>query len=301
MTAPTIETTTLPDGYSCAVRWWRPRFDTLRQAQGPLTDRSAARGAVLYFHGIQSHGGWYEESGSRLADAGFSVLMPDRRGSGLNQVGRGHAESPDELVADATSHLDALLKESGAPKAHLVGVSWGGKLAVILAARYPQRVASISLIAPGIFPRIDLSTGEKFRVALSLAADRTRQFEVPLNDAKLFTNNPRWIEYFEQDTLKLTTYSAMFLLSSRRLDREAARLGRSAYRGPVHLFLAGHERIIDNDRTREWLRDLPSPDRRITEYPEGHHTLEFDADPEAFFKDEVTWILEREEASTSSR
>jgi alpha-beta hydrolase superfamily lysophospholipase len=252
---------------------------------------------VLYFHGIQSHGGWYEESGSRLAEAGFCVLMPDRRGSGLNQVSRGHAESPEQIVGDASFHLDSVLKEAGVGKAHTAGVSWGGKLAVILAARQPERVASVSLIAPGIFPRIDLSTGEKFKVALSLAADRTRLFDIPLNDATLFTNNPERIEYVERDELKLSRVSATFLLTSRRLDREAVRLGRSDYRGPVHLFLAGNERIIDNERTREWLRDLPSEDRQITEYPEGHHTLEFESDPEAFFRDQVGWISQRQQAT----
>ena len=85
-----LETLRLSDGYETHVRWWRP---------------PNPRGAVLYFHGIQSHGGWYETSGGRLADAGFNVLMPDRRGSGLNRAQRGHAVSDQQIVEDATDFL----------------------------------------------------------------------------------------------------------------------------------------------------------------------------------------------------
>ncbi|HAU36213.1 MAG TPA: hypothetical protein DCX07_00665, partial [Phycisphaerales bacterium] len=43
------------------------------------------------------------------------------------------------------------------PKVHLVGVSWGGKLATAYAAwaRRGVEIASLTLVAPGIVPRVD--------------------------------------------------------------------------------------------------------------------------------------------------
>lgn len=278
MLQPCIETLRYSDGYRAAVRWWRP---------------PEPRGAVLYFHGIQSHGGWYEMSGARLAEAGFTVLMPDRRGSGLNQAQRGHSPSIERSVQDAEESLSEVLRISGKPAAHLVGVSWGGKLCVSLAAKLPEQVATMSLIAPGLFPRVDVSATEKIRIALSIVNDRERAYDIPLNDAQMFTNNPERIRYVEGDRLKLVQVTAGFLLISRRLDRSTARLAESTYRNPIHLLLAGHDKIIHNDRTSDWLRGLPSPDRQITMYPEGHHTLEFDADPTAFIEDLCAWIANR--------
>lgn len=283
MLQPCVESLAMSDGYRTAVRWWRP---------------PEPRGAVLYFHGIQSHGGWYEMSGSRLAEAGLTVLMPDRRGSGLNREQRGHSPSVTRTVEDARECLDALLSASGHGGAHLVGVSWGGKLCVSLASHAPQRVRSMTLVAPGLFSKLDLPTLEKFRVAMSMVNDRERLFEIPLNDPRLFTANPERIEYVEADGLKLTRVSAGFLVVGRRLDRFTARFGQSGYRGAVHLMLAGQDRIIDNDRTGDWLRELPFEDRQITLYPEAHHTLEFEADPSAFLHDLVTWIGERCETPT---
>ncbi len=275
MVQPSIEVFQHSDGYPAHVRWWR--------VEKP-------RGAVLYLHGIQSHGGWYETSGAMLAERGFTVLMPDRRGSGLNQQDRGHVESADRIIDDVRELLDALLRETNQPGAHLVGVSWGGKQAVAATPTMPRQVQSLILIAPGIFPRVDLPTTEKFRVAFSLVNHRKRMFDIPLNDPRLFTGNPDRIRYVEEDSLRLMQVSAMFLVASRRLDRQARKLADSSWRGPVHLFLAGRDQIIENDQTAAWLRGLPSPDRQITQYPDAHHTLEFESDTTAFFGDLCNWI-----------
>lgn len=278
MLHPCIETLTYSDGYHAAVRWWRP---------------PNPRGAVLYFHGIQSHGGWYETSGSRIAEAGLTVLMPDRRGSGLNRDSRGHSPSAMRSIDDAKECLDTLRDRSGHEAAHLVGVSWGGKLCVALASTVPERVRSITLVAPGLFPRVDLPMAEKFRVALSLIADREKLYDIPLSDPRMFTANPERVAYVESDPIKLTQVSASFLVGSRRLDRYTARFAQSGYRGAIHLMLAGQDRIIDSDRTGDWLRGLPNEDRQITLYREHHHTLEFEPDPSQFLSDLVNWIVER--------
>jgi alpha-beta hydrolase superfamily lysophospholipase len=278
MQPPSIETLTLSDGYTATVRWWRP---------------DKPRGAVLYFHGIQSHGGWYEQSGSLLAEKGLTVLMPDRRGSGHNTTQRGHVASQARCLNDAEEALNALLRDTGLPCAHVAGVSWGGKLTVVLADALPSKVRSITLIAPGLFPKIDLTRSDKFRVAMAMLHDRDRPFDIPLNAARLFTANPERIAFVQGDTLKLTQVTASFLLASRRLDRVVRRFAQSAWHGPLHLFLAGRDRIIDNDRTRQWLRELPSIDRQLTEYRHAEHTLEFETDPSRFFDDLAGWIADR--------
>ncbi len=268
----------LPDGYPTTVRMWTP------------TD---PRGAVLYFHGIQSHGGWYEPSGRRLADAGFTVFMPDRRGSGLNPPPRGHYADLDQCLSDTRCMLDALLRETRQASAHIVGVSWGGKQAVYLAQAMPEKVRSVTLVGPGLFPRVDLTIGEKVRVGISMINDREKLFDIPLNDPRAFTANPDRMKFVEDDALKLLQVSASFLLTSRRLDKLLRAFPQSAYLGPIHLFLAGRDRIINNEQTRAWFDALPSPDRTLAEYPEGEHTLEFEADPTRFFSDLVEWIARR--------
>lgn len=270
MSAPQLETIRHSDGYEASVRWWLP---------------PKPRGGVVYFHGIESHGGWYEGSGAFLATRGWAVLMPDRRGSGLNERERGHAESHQRLLADGAELIESAATRAGASRVHLVGVSWGGKFACALAATQPTQIASASLVAPGLFPVIDLPTGEKLRIAWELLADSRRPHPLPIHDAKMFTTNPKRVAFVDADRLRLREATAAFLLASRRLDRIARSLGDRDWRGGIHALLAGHDRIIDNERTREFVRRLSVAKRRVTEYADASHTLEFEADPQPFWND----------------
>lgn len=263
------------DGYEAFVRWWTP---------------ATPCGAVVYLHGIQSHGGWYEGSGEHLAAAGYLVLMPDRRGSGLNMHERGHADGPQVWLDDLRELIDAACQRAGATSVHVVGVSWGGKLAAAAAAAGIENIASLTLVAPGIYPRIDLPLAEKMRVAWSLVSEPQRAFAIPLDDARLFTGNPERIRYVADDPHRLKEVTGVFLLASRKLDRKAQALPESSWRGPVHLLLAGHERIIDSDKTRAWFRRLPLRGHRLTEFPDAHHTLEFEPDPTPMRECVLDWI-----------
>lgn len=263
------------DGYEAFARLWLPE---------------APRGAVLYLHGIQSHGQWFERSARRLAEAGYAVLLPDRRGSGRNEIDRGHATSVRRWLRDCVEALDELHVRTGHNRFHVVGVSWGGKLAVGLYRYAPDRVAGLTLIAPGLFPQVDLPLGQKVRVGLSALAGGRALFDIPLNEAELFTSTPQWQAFIDADRLRLRKVTAGFLLASRRLDRYVAGIAGQRFGRPLMVFLAGRDRIIFNERTKAFIRRLRWPTRRITEYERASHTLEFEAEPEPFLIDLVNWV-----------
>ena len=81
----------------------------------------------------------------RALRAGYRVVVIDGRGSGgSDRPCTVEAYRSDEHVADAVAVLDLLEIE----QAHLVGLSFGGHVAALLAAAHPERAASVSLIAP---------------------------------------------------------------------------------------------------------------------------------------------------------
>ncbi|MBI4717948.1 MAG: alpha/beta fold hydrolase [Planctomycetes bacterium] len=264
----------LAEGYSAYARYWA--------ADSP-------RGAVLYHHGIQSHCGWYAKSAQRLCEAGFCVLQYDRRGSGRNQFERGHAMSAEQLLEDARRARDELLRRSGFAEHHVLGVSWGGKLAVAAYVVDPAGVLSLSLVTPGLFPLVGVSRGEMARIGFAMLYEQRRLFDIPLDDAEFFTTVPRWKDFIATDPLTLRQCSASFFLASRRMDRTVARL-RHAPSVPVHLLVAGDERIIDSPKTERFFRDLNWPRTRITRYEHARHSLEFEGDPEVYFRDLVDFV-----------
>ena len=271
-------TLTLPEGYAAYGRYW------------PV---EKPRGAVLHHHGIQSHCGWFEGSVRRLWQAGFTVLQVDRRGSGRNSERRGQAESADQLIGDALAARDDLLRRSGCSDYHVVGVSWGGKLAVAAHVKDPQRVLSLSLVTPGLYPIMASVSGQdKWDIGFAMLYEPMKQIDIPLNDAELFTHEPRWREFFATEELTLRQATASFFLASRRMDKLTPKLSK-APPVPVHVLLAEDEHIIDNERTCALFRDLNWPSTRITTYNDRRHGLEFVEDPAGFYADLLGFIEEQ--------
>jgi alpha-beta hydrolase superfamily lysophospholipase len=277
----TLETHTAGDGY----RWRYRRY----AAHG------SPRGRVVCVHGIQSHGGWYEHSCRRLAEAGYDVSFLDRRGSGLNPEARGDSPNFRRLLDDAAEFLEHVRKTGPPLPTFLVGISWGGKTAVGLQRRHPGLVDGIALLCPGFFPRVRPTFGERLAVAWARLTAPGRLFPIPLDDPALFTATPRWLAFLRDDPLALHRATARFLVSSVWLDRYLRRAPRHV-RVPVLVLLAGQDRIIDNVRTRAYVARFAGP-VEVIEYAEAHHTLEFEPDPGRFIGDLLGWLGRRGERS----
>jgi alpha-beta hydrolase superfamily lysophospholipase len=268
---PAILTHKAGDGY----RWKYRRYDP----PGP------ARGRVVCVHGIQSHGGWYDHSCRRLAEAGFEVSFLDRRGSGLNEQDRGDAPSFRRLIDD----IAEFLQSPGLRPVFLVAISWGGKLAVGLQRRHPGVVDGLALLCPGFRAIVKPPLRQRLGIAWSYLAAPRRLFPVPLNDPELFTTSPEWQQFLRDDPLSVRQATARFLAHSVRLDAYL-RLAPSCVTVPVLLLLAGRDRIIDNVRTRRFVESFAATDKTVIEYPEAHHTLEFEPRPHRYIDELIAWL-----------
>lgn len=292
--SPEFHRWTMTDGYVVSGRVFVPSSARYRQRQ-PV---------IIYLHGIQSHGGWYDWSASLLAEATqVPVIVPDRRGSGLNTVNRGDTPSSNQLLID----LDSLVVWAGewlhANTVALVGVSWGGKLAAVYTASRRARVCGLLLIAPGVHAKVDVPFATKVRIVAALATNPTKTFPIPLNDPRLFTANPDAIRWLERDEPQLHEATARFLYASRQLDRQVRQLRPGALTAGINrLVLAGNDAIIDNAKTEAWARRVGppatfedgviEPGMRIAKLPAAHHTMEFDANRSSFEAELCRWSTE---------
>jgi alpha-beta hydrolase superfamily lysophospholipase len=255
----------MSDGYVLRGRVWPPTHRNVRHA-------------IIYLHGIQSHGGWFEWSASLLAQHGCAVVMPDRRGSGLNQDNRGDTPSRQRWLLDVDELADWAGSEFGAKQFDVLGVSWGGKQALAWELERVDLVRRLLLIAPGLFPAVDVGARERFRIGRALLTGGKRSFEIPLNDPELFTDNPAGQDFIRNDPLKLTHATARFLWHSRRLDRQLIKAPDGVLRAETTLALAGRDRIIRNEPTEAWLRRVGRGGVRTVRFEDAAHTLEFAAD-----------------------
>ncbi len=297
----TIEEFKASDGYTCRYRRYVPA--------------GAPKAHLVCIHGIQSHGGWYEYSCTRLSREGFAVSFLDRRGSGLNEQARGDTPSFRRLLDDLAEFILSLSKAQAAnetrrlseggsvaaspgrqlaasPPVILVAISWGGKLALALQRRYPGIVNGLVLLCPGFFPRVRPSFRQRLAITGARVVSPLKLFPIPLNDPELFTATPHWQKFILEDPLSLRQATARLLVESARLDGYL-RFAASYVRKPVLVLLAEQDRIIDNGQTRQFVDRFPATDKKIIEYPGAHHTLEFEPDPNRFINDIQRWLEER--------
>ena len=261
------------DGYGFYTHRYRPT--------GPAVSR------VMVLHGIRSHAGWYEASCQKLADGGYDVHCLDRRGSGWNTARRGDCPSVRRLIDDVAEFIFELRRTRAGLPLFLIGLSWGGKLAVALAARYPTIFSGIALLCPGLKPAVQPPWSTRLRIALASRLRPTKLFPIPLNEPELFTASPEWQQFIDVDRFGLRQATARFLFNSFRFDRFL----RGEFRKvtcPVLLMLAGQDRILDNAATRKLLAKFTRSRRiAVVDYPQAQHTLEFEPTVHPWLEDLV--------------
>jgi alpha-beta hydrolase superfamily lysophospholipase len=269
-----LEAFTASDGY----RWHYRRY--------PAT--TASRAEVVCLHGIQSHGGWYEYTCQHMARAGYNVAFLDRRGSGRNEQARGDTPSFHRLLDDVAEFLRPLRAEAAGRRIILLGISWGGKLAAALPRRHPGLIDALALLCPGFCPRIGLSMMQRLGILWARLVMPARLYPIPLSDPELFTATPRWLQFLREDPLALHQATARFLVESVRLDGYLRGAPRHLTM-PILLMLGGRDRIIHNERTRTFV-DRFAGETTVREFPEAHHTLEFEPDPDRFLEHLLAWL-----------
>jgi alpha-beta hydrolase superfamily lysophospholipase len=256
----------------------------------PTPGRPTARLVVL--HGIRSHAGWYIRSCEGFAAAGYEVHFLDRRGAGANTARRGDAPSFRRLLDDVDEYVAAERRSRPWLPTAVVGISWGGKLAVGLPYRRPGLVQGLVLVCPGLKPLVAPPLGDRLRILFASRLRPTKLFSVPLNEPDYFTADPDWQRFIEADRFGLRQATARFLFGSVGLDVYLRRAARRVM-VPTLLLLAGTDRVISNARTRKMVSRFPSRDCRVIDYPGAGHTLEFEPPTHPWTGDVLNWLNRR--------
>jgi pimeloyl-ACP methyl ester carboxylesterase len=206
------------DGVRLAVREW--------PGGGP---------SLLLLHGLASSSHIWDLVGPRLAPR-FRVVAYDQRGHGLSsKPSSGYGF--DRLTADAEAVISVLDLE----RPVVVGHSWGGNVALQLAADRPERVAGVVLIDGGFMSmrgRMDWKTA---RTMLAPPELKGMTLERLRGGMRSFTGG----------ALEITPQIEAVFLSLVRVDPK----------GRIHprLARANHLRILH----ALWLQDAPGLLRRL--------------------------------------
>lgn len=232
------------------------------------------RKVALFIAGIESYGGWYEESLRELQNAGVTCYFLDRRGSGESSGKRGDLTSIKRLIKDISELTSRIQSQHPGKPINLNAISWGAKAALAFWFQEKQNPFSkLILITPGIFRKVDLPFLLKIKTFLSVFISPNTLLPIPI-PTESFTDNQQRLDYLEKDDLRLRKVTARFLKQSTILDRVLKSAG-GIYTQRAYLFMSGEDRIVNNQKNLEFLKCLFF-DIKTFSYEKAYHTLEFD-------------------------
>jgi pimeloyl-ACP methyl ester carboxylesterase len=116
---------------------------------------------VMLLHGFPDSGRLWRHQVPALAEAGFSVIVPDLRGYGRSdKPSKVEAYRRERLVGDVLAVMNA----TGAERAHIVGHDWGASVAwatALTAADRVDHLVALSVGHPAAFGAAGLAQHEK--------------------------------------------------------------------------------------------------------------------------------------------
>lgn len=250
--------------------WW---FEKLGKAglQGAGLTRAVAtgpRGPLVYWHGgsgstlVLLHGA-NDQAGAwgRVAQplaAGRRLVVPDLAGHGESGPADGRL-----AVGDLLQGVEAVI-DAAAPgeRVAILGNSLGGFLAMLYAARHPQRVDHVILLngaavraAPGAQVSLLPQTREQARAAM---------------DALTAPQSPRVPDYVLDALVRMAPGSPLARLLEWPLDEALVLDGKlAAFATPVTLVWGDADRYMTVDYAREVAAQLPAA-RLVTLPACGH-------------------------------
>jgi pimeloyl-ACP methyl ester carboxylesterase len=183
---------------------------------------------------------WDDRFCQRLADGGRFVIRYDFRDTGqsVNYPAGRPGYTLGDLIDDALGILDTF----GLVSAHIVGISMGGNIAMQIAVRHPDRVASLTLLST--------SSGGPNRADLPSPTPAIRAyFDSPPPE-------PDWTD--REATINYMIEGEIAFAGDAPLDLEATR----ALAGRVY----DRTRDVAASQTNHWILDGPDLDRsRLTD------------------------------------
>jgi alpha-beta hydrolase superfamily lysophospholipase len=218
------------------------------------------------------------------------VYFADRRGAGLNDFRRGHADHGERLLQDVRQLVRLVRREHPGVPLSLLGLSWGGKIAAALACSSPEFLDHLVLLYPGLASQIRPTRWQALQLKFARHHDmRHKPVTIPLEDPRLMTTDAERQEFINNDPLALRIVTSGFLNAGRDLEQVVHRHADRIHH-PTLLMLAGRDRIIDNSRTKILVDSFSTKKLTTVCYPEAQHTLEFESVRDQFVGDLVSWL-----------
>ncbi|MFJ6721720.1 MULTISPECIES: alpha/beta hydrolase [unclassified Streptomyces] len=247
------------DGTDLALHLWRPRGDV--------------KGAVFYFHGLQSHAGWLWEVGPQFADNDIAFFVLDRRGSGISGGPRHELPDAQTVLGDYTvalEHVRTLIGDE--VPLSLFGHCLGGSFMAALMhhpgfiTRYDAAVFCSSWLG-----KLHATHSEEERQRLA-ADTSTELWDAGLRSAD-FTDEARHRHFIDNDDLAVRLLTRRSRATLLQLERMYTVPQRTLPSVPAAFVSGISDPIVDLDDAQRTFLRMTASDGALIQFATDKHYL----------------------------
>lgn len=248
----------------------------------------AASGSVVILHGLGEHAGRYRHVAAFFTSRGYAVRTYDHRGHGRSEGKRGDVPGNDTLLDDAHAVMADWRAQPGTPSSPplLLGHSMGGLFAARFATDARVPLSGLVLSSPAL--ALPLNGAQKLLLATLTALA-----------PGLAVSNGLKVRYLSHDAAVVDAYKADPLvhdrISARLLNAMLAAISGAQHAAgslsiPALLLVAGQDRLVDAQGSRDFHSHLKPAQARLIEYPSLYHELFNETDAAMVFGDLDDWL-----------
>jgi acylglycerol lipase len=253
------------DGATLFLRRWNP--DSIALHKKDI--------AVLIFHGITGHSGFYFIAGEPLSAAGYTTFGLDYRGHGLSDGNRGDSPGKDRWIADLAESI-TYVKSLGFSRVIILGHSLGVAAAICAANAAPREVSGVVLLSGAYEGKKGVTTPPTLFETTRLLA------------SSVFRPSYQAFEYYRKgmvmanDSLFNYRYTPRFLMM---LDVKKLRL-QNPKDVPVLVGVGDRDELFDVDKVRELYDLIPGSHKEFLVMKNTTHAKI----PRESWEEVVTWL-----------
>jgi len=243
---------------------------------------------LLMLHGLQSHSGWFTQSGMFAASVGTPVYAMDRYGSGLSKAPRGGYRALEDSLADILIAARYAMDRHGKKSIHILGHCFGALTAAAFASVHSDITKSLILPTPALYTKTDVRPIDKARIFYSMLSGQEVRVPVPLTP-EMMSDMDEFVEFARKDPLSLRDAAGKSFLEIKKTRRFV----KSRFKdidAPFFMALAGKDPICRNDKNIRLFDSLNITDKKLKTYKQALHILEFSPDRDEFFADLAGWL-----------
>ena len=231
---------------------------------------SSAKQPLVLIHGHGEHSGRYLKFFAELRELQISIATFDLRGCGRSSGEAAHVERFEDYLSDVSSFLKFLAKQYGLKTPiQLFGHSLGGLIALTWARANPKLISKLILSSP----LLGLPQEGVIRLLVRILNPIVPRFVIRNAVRPLYlSHDPEEVRLYKEDplirrriTVRLVHEMVKYFLLLRGVDVTIP--------FPVYILMAGKDRVVRADATRNFFLRLRAPSKELESFEGFYHEI----------------------------